>query len=42
VSGATRRVRFKTCETVETETPALRATSVIVATPLSPCMDFVD
>jgi hypothetical protein len=40
VPGATRRVPFKTCETVETETPALRATSAIVATAPSPRMDF--
>ena len=33
VGGATLRVPFTTCETVDTETPALRATSAIVATP---------
>src|SRR5271166_5153340 len=33
VAGATFRVRLTTCETVETETPASRATSAIVATP---------
>src|SRR5579863_3525357 len=31
VSGFTCRVRLTTCETVETETPALRATSTMVA-----------
>jgi hypothetical protein len=38
---ATRRVPFKTFQAVEFETPALRATSAIVATLLSQCMDFV-
>src|SRR4030095_6553793 len=32
VPGLTVRVRFTTCETVDTETPARRATSTIVAT----------
>src|SRR5450432_2018227 len=31
VAGATRRVPLTTCETVETETPASRATSAMVA-----------
>src|SRR5271155_4906444 len=33
VAGETRRVPLMTCETVETETPASRATSAIVVTP---------
>jgi hypothetical protein len=32
VAGETRRVPFRTCDTVDTETPAFRATSVMVAT----------
>src|SRR5260221_12052631 len=36
VATSTLRVRLTTCETVDVETPACRATSAMVATPILP------